>query len=118
MNISGKKVLLIGASYKKDVSDTRESACRALWNVLGEENVDVQYHDPLVSSFWLSKDKQVKSVPLSNVGEFDSVVILQRHSSIQNFDEIFVDAKSIVDCCNVFPRQVEYYHKEGKVLSL
>jgi len=118
MNISGKKVLLIGASYKKDVSDTRESACRALWNVLGEENVDVQYHDPLVSSFWLSKDKQVKSVPLSNVGEFDCVVILQRHSSIQNFDEIFVDAKSIVDCCNVFPRQVEYYHKEGKVLSL
>tara|TARA_R110002110_G_scaffold82542_1_gene214565 strand:+ start:1413 stop:2732 length:1320 start_codon:yes stop_codon:yes gene_type:complete len=118
VNISGKKVLLIGASYKKDVSDTRESACRALWNVLEEENVDVQYHDPLVSSFWLSKDKQVKSVPLSNVGEFDCVVILQRHSSIKNFDEIFVDAKSIVDCCNVYPKQVEYYQKEGKVLSL
>ena len=118
VNISGKKVLLIGASYKKDVSDTRESACRALWNVLGEENVDVQYHDPLVSSFWLSKDKQVKSVPLSNVSEFDCLVILQRHSSIKNFDEIFVDAKSIVDCCNVYPKQVEYYQKEGKVLSL
>ena len=118
VNISGKKVLLIGASYKKDVSDTRESACRALWNVLEEENVDVQYHDPLVSSFWLSKDKQVKSVALSNVGEFDCVVILQRHSSIQNFDEIFVDAKSIVDCCNVYPKQVEYYHKEEKVFSL
>ena len=118
VNISGKKVLLIGASYKKDVSDTRESACRALWNVLEEENVDVQYHDPLVSSFWLSKDKQVKSVPLSNVSEFDCVVILQRHSSIKNFDEIFVDAKSIVDCCNVYPKQVEYYQKEGKVLSL
>jgi|TARA_R110000744_G_scaffold352409_1_gene458476 UDP-N-acetyl-D-glucosamine dehydrogenase len=118
VNISGKKVLLIGASYKKDVSDTRESACRALWNVLEEENVDVQYHDPLVSSFWLSKDKQVKSVPLSNVGEFDCVVILQRHSSIKNFDEIFVDAKSIVDCCNVYPKQVEYYHKEEKVFSL
>ena len=118
VNISGKKVLLIGASYKKDVSDTRESACRALWNVLEEENVDVQYHDPLVSSFWLSKDKQVKSVPLSNVGEFDCLVILQRHSSIKNFDEIFVDAKSIVDCCNVYPKQVEYYHKEEKVFSL
>ena len=118
VNISGKKVLLIGASYKKDVSDTRESACRALWNVLEEENVDVQYHDPLVSSFWLSKDKQVKSVPLSNVSEFDCLVILQRHSSIKNFDEIFVDAKSIVDCCNVYPKQVEYYQKEGKVLSL
>ena len=118
VNISGKKVLLIGASYKKDVSDTRESACRALWNVLEEENVDVQYHDPLVSSFWLSKDKQVKSVALSNVGEFDCVVILQRHSSIKNFDEIFVDAKSIVDCCNVYPKQVEYYHKEEKVFSL
>ena len=118
VNISGKKVLLIGASYKKDVSDTRESACRALWNVLEEENVDVQYHDPLVSSFWLSKDKQVKSVPLSNVSEFDCLVILQRHSSIKNFDEIFVDAKSIVDCCNVYPKQVEYYHKEEKVFSL
>ena len=118
VNISGKKVLLIGASYKKDVSDTRECACRELWNVLEEENVDVQYHDPLVSSFWLSKDKQVKSVALSNVGEFDCVVILQRHSSIQNFDEIFVDAKSIVDCCNVYPKQVEYYHKEEKVFSL
>ena len=54
LNESGRalkdaNVLVIGAAYKKDVSDSRESPAADVIRLLREKHVAVQYHDPYVA---------------------------------------------------------------------
>ncbi len=49
--VKGKKILLLGASYRKDVGDTRHSPCETLWKALEKEGALLSVHDPLVK-FW------------------------------------------------------------------
>jgi len=119
--IAGSHILLLGASYKPYVADSRESACRDIWKLLEDKRATVEYYDPLIPSMWLTKDRKVNSVVFGaeSVGKADCIVICQpfpRDNRV--YTDLFVDAKSIVDCCNVYPKQVKYYHKEGKVFSL
>ncbi|MCD6220116.1 nucleotide sugar dehydrogenase, partial [Candidatus Calescamantes bacterium] len=46
--LNGKKVLILGASYLKDIGDTRHSPSETLWNALKERGASPYVHDPLV----------------------------------------------------------------------
>ncbi|MCX7702701.1 MAG: nucleotide sugar dehydrogenase, partial [Planctomycetota bacterium] len=46
--LQGKKLLIMGVSYKKDIGDTRESPAFALMRLLKRTGADLLYHDPLV----------------------------------------------------------------------
>ena len=46
--IKGKKVHILGASYLKDVGDTRHSPSEILWNALVKKGAKPSCHDPLV----------------------------------------------------------------------
>ena len=46
--LRGSRVLVVGASYKPGVADSREAPAIEIIRRLGEEGAEVDYHDPLV----------------------------------------------------------------------
>jgi len=126
--IAGSHILILGASYKPDVADSRESACRDIWKLLEDKKATVDYYDPLIPNMWLTKDRQVSSVDfgMEAVKKADCVVICQPFPAKQKFQhfytELFVEANAIVDCCNTYPKKIKFYHpydnSKRKVFSL
>ncbi len=94
------KVLLVGVSYKSDVSDVRESAALKIWELFNKKGVDVSYHDPYVT-----KINGYSSVDLRDkvINAHDLVVIITDHSSIP-YDNLTKYNKPILDTRNVFKK--------------
>jgi len=74
-DIQGKKVLVVGVSYKADISDTRESPAQPFIESLKELGAEVSWHDPLVSS-WNGESSS------SVAGEYDLAVVLVAHANL------------------------------------
>ena len=74
-DIEGKKVLVVGVSYKADISDTRESPAKPFIESLKELGAEVSWHDPLVSSWDGERSSQV-------AGAYDLAVVLVAHSNL------------------------------------
>ena len=49
--LKGSRVLVLGAAYKPDIDDLRESPALDVIHLLQQKGATVQYHDPFVSSF-------------------------------------------------------------------
>ncbi|MDD5269609.1 MAG: nucleotide sugar dehydrogenase [Candidatus Omnitrophica bacterium] len=98
--VKGAKVLIIGLSYKKDVTDTRESPAFEVIEKLEERGAFISYYDPFVREAVLCGHK-VKSVPLSaaEIRKNDCVVIVTDHSNI-DYDLIVENAKFVLDTRN------------------
>jgi len=73
--LKGKKVLVVGLSYKPNVSDVRETPVEELINGLVKKGAEVSWHDDLVKE-WNGK----KSVALSN--NFDLAILATPHDYI------------------------------------
>ena len=73
--LKGKKVVVVGVSYKPNVADVRETPVDVLVKGLSERGAEVSWHDDLVKE-WNGK----KSVPLSN--NFDLVILATPHDYI------------------------------------
>jgi len=87
--IEGSKILIVGASYKSDISDTRESPILGIIKYLMENKGNFVIHDS--HAFDLKVDSKIfkveKELP-QNLAEFDLILVLQHH-----FD---LDVKKIV----------------------
>jgi UDP-N-acetyl-D-glucosamine dehydrogenase len=99
-SIKSSKILLLGAAYKKNSNDYRESPALDIWKLLEEKHARILYHDPYVPV--LPVDSQsLKSEPLSAalLESMDCSVIVTDHS---NFDWQFILSHSrlIVDTRN------------------
>jgi UDP-N-acetyl-D-glucosamine dehydrogenase len=71
-SLNGTHVLLIGVSYKPNISDTRESPAESVIHYLQEKGAKVSWHDPLVFSF----SGQISS-PIN--GDYDLALVLVKH---------------------------------------
>ncbi|MDQ3458436.1 MAG: nucleotide sugar dehydrogenase [Deinococcota bacterium] len=94
---SRARVLVIGAAYKKDLGDWRESpAVRVIENLL-EDKASVLYHDPHVPEMKVA-DQSFSSVDLSDevLEEVDLVIIITDHSAI-DFDRVIAKASAVLD---------------------
>ena len=89
--LSGKKVCIVGLSYKKDVTDIRQSPSLELWRDLKDQGCQVSFHDELVKSY-----NGTESVKLSE-GGFDLAVVAVRHSDL-SIEELKKCAKLLFDC--------------------
>jgi UDP-N-acetyl-D-glucosamine dehydrogenase len=89
--LSGKKVCIVGLSYKKDVADIRQSPSLELWKELKDQGCQVSFHDELVKSY-----DGTGSVKLSE-GGFDLAVVAVRHSDL-SIEELKKCAKLLFDC--------------------
>ena len=73
--LKGKKVLVVGVSYKPNVADVRETPVAALIIGLRKKSAEVSWHDDLVKE-WNGE----KSIPLSD--NYDLVIIATCHDYI------------------------------------
>jgi len=98
--IKGSNVLVLGAAYKPDIDDMRESPALDVIGLLWQKGAEVSYHDPYISciaedSFKLDSVKDMmKAVEAS-----DCVVIITNHSQY-DYGAILDKAQSIVDTRN------------------
>ncbi len=88
-NLNGKKVLLLGVSYRSDVGDTRYTPVEPLYDYLDKEGCVITTHDPYVN-YW--EEKQV-DVP-ANLDDviykpYDIIIISTGHVEYKNNDALF-----------------------------
>jgi UDP-N-acetyl-D-glucosamine dehydrogenase len=86
--IKGKKVVVVGISYKSNVADTRETPAAAVIDLLRKEGATVTWHDDLVGS-WRGES----SSPVSGA---DIAVIVTKHDGV-SVDEIKA-CRYVFDC--------------------
>ena len=81
--LSTADILVVGAAYKPDVSDTRESPAVDIVLKLEEWNATVDYHDPHVSTLAVG-DETYESVPLTDerLESADCAIIVTDHSAL------------------------------------
>ncbi|WP_438764068.1 nucleotide sugar dehydrogenase [Enterococcus sp. AZ137] len=93
-SINGSKILLVGMSYKENISDLRESPSIDIYELLKKYNANVDYCDPLISEFNDSHNNTIRSISLNYdlFNHYDIVVLLSVH-------EIF-DKKLIIKNSN------------------
>lgn len=103
--LKGSLILVLGAAYKPDIDDLRESPALDVIGLLHQKGAKVEYHDPYISS--ISEDAlTLKCVPdlMKAVGEADCVVIITNHSAY-DYPAILEKAKSVVDSRNALGQQ-------------
>jgi UDP-N-acetyl-D-glucosamine dehydrogenase len=81
--VNGARLLLLGAAYKADVSDVRESPALDIVRLLRERGAEVRFHDPFVAELHVD-GHSLKSVDLTDeeLSGSDLVVIVTDHSTI------------------------------------
>jgi UDP-N-acetyl-D-glucosamine dehydrogenase len=72
--VKGKKVLVVGVSYKADISDTRETPAESFIHHLKSAGATVSWHDPLVAN-WNGEESSALD------GSYDLAVVLVAHSN-------------------------------------
>jgi UDP-N-acetyl-D-glucosamine dehydrogenase len=98
--LRGARVLLLGVTFKRDISDVRNSSAIRVMEILAGEGAIVSYHDPHVPELRL-KTAPYKSVDLAPeiLGEADCVLIHTDHSAFR-WDAIVPHCRLIFDTRN------------------
>jgi UDP-N-acetyl-D-glucosamine dehydrogenase len=82
--LKGSKILVLGAAYKPDIDDIRESPALDVIGLLKQKGALVEYHDPYISHIHHEIDGwQMESVKdmMRAVKEADAVVIITNHKA-------------------------------------
>jgi UDP-N-acetyl-D-glucosamine dehydrogenase len=111
--LNGAQILLIGAAYKKNVEDVRESPAIRIIQLLHERLANVSYYDPHVPRLETRHlEKPLFSVCLSPemVKSSDAVIIVTDHSSI-DYSMILDHAALVVDTRNATATHRKPSHK-------
>jgi UDP-N-acetyl-D-glucosamine dehydrogenase len=95
--LSKSKILLLGAAYKRDIEDIRESPIQDLIVILEKNAARLDYHDPYIPCFINELNhKEYRSVNLDNIDDYDAVIVVTDHSSF-DYKDILERAKLILD---------------------
>lgn len=104
---SGKKnnprirILLLGVSYKKNISDTRETPAKEIARILADKGYQVSYYDPHVKN-WSPSDVCVEEEIslIAAIDRCDLAILLQDHDA---FDHTVLNTSAclILDTRNV-----------------
>lgn len=108
--LKGSSVLILGAAYKPDIDDVRESPALDVIGLLKQKGAIVAYHDPFISH--LTHDSwELESVSdlMSAIRDVDCVVIITNHSSY-DYDAIIENAALIVDTRNALGKKGRRSH--------
>lgn len=115
--VRGSKVLVLGAAYKPDIDDVRESPSLDVIGLLMKKGADVEYHDPYIPHIHHETDGwQMDSVQdmMKAVREADAVVIVTNHK-VYDYEAIVREAKFVFDSRNATRKVAD---AGGKVVRL
>lgn len=113
--VKDSNVLILGAAYKPDIDDIRESPALDVIHLLEQKGAKVQYHDPYATHIQ-HEEWEMESIKDLNEGleSADCVVIVTNHT-IYNYEEILTKSKLIVDSRNALGKSGK---KSSKVVRL
>jgi UDP-N-acetyl-D-mannosaminuronic acid dehydrogenase len=104
-SVSSPKVALLGAAYKADVDDARESPARAIAELLHDRHYAVNLYDPLVTRF----DYELSPTLEDCVRGADALVLVTDHRAFLDIDPEQIAPlmrhRTIVDTRGVLPPQ-------------
>jgi UDP-N-acetyl-D-glucosamine dehydrogenase len=100
--LKGSKVLVLGAAYKPDIDDVRESPALDVIGLLKKKGAFVEYHDPYIPHIHHEYDgwhmDSVKDL-MKSVKEADAVVIVTNHKDY-DYQTIVETASFVFDSRN------------------
>ena len=107
-SLNGAKILILGAAYKKDIDDMRESPTLKLIELFLEKGATVDYNDPFVPKLPPTRKYKydMTSVPLSakNIKKYDLILLSTDHTDY-DYKFIAANSKVIVDTRNAFGKR-------------
>lgn len=113
--LKGSKVLVLGAAYKPDIDDLRESPALDVMGLLEKKGAEVSYHDPYIPTIKHDgKTRESVKDLWKAVAEADCVVIVTNHK-VYDYPKILETAKLIVDTRNALGKITK---KNPKVVKL
>jgi UDP-N-acetyl-D-glucosamine dehydrogenase len=100
----GAHVLVVGAAYKRNVDDTRETPARDVIEILRSHGARVSYHDPLAPELQVG-DTLMTSVDLGAgaLAHFDCAIIVTDHDAV-DYDRLVRETPLVVDTRNATAR--------------
>ena len=102
-SVKGSSVLILGAAYKKDIDDLRESPTLKLIEIFEDKGAHVDYSDPFIPVLPRVRkyDFDKKSVELTRetLSSYDAVIISTAHSSF-DYNFIVENSDLIIDTRN------------------
>lgn len=117
--IKGSKVLIMGLTYKENVSDTRETPTKEIIKELKEYGVDIFGYDPLLND--VEREFGIKSFSnLEDIAGIDCVILAVAHEAfkeitldrlrgIMNSNPILIDVRGLFNENEVRENGMHYY---------
>ncbi|RJR15770.1 MAG: GDP-mannose dehydrogenase [Nitrospiraceae bacterium] len=127
--IAAAEILLLGASYREDVGDTRYSGSEVIVRKLTEMGAELKVHDPYLSHWWEFESQDTYPSPGHSLGRFfrnqdklknlhmekdlkaafkgaDAVIFAVRHEQYLDLDpdkvvKMVGDSCAIIDCFGI-----------------
>jgi UDP-N-acetyl-D-glucosamine dehydrogenase len=109
-NIAGKKIAILGASYREDVDDTRNSPTITLYDdVLAAKGIPY-VHDPYANIMAQREDIPIKSDLFSVLNDASAIILVVKHKEyreliLESIIEHIRDQACIIDAFNVLTDQ-------------
>lgn len=101
--VNGARILVLGAAYKKDIDDDRESPSYAIMQLFLERGALVSYNDPHIPKLKPGRKHQFsmesRALTEDELRNTDAVLILTDHSSY-DYEWIVEHAQLVVDTRN------------------
>lgn len=98
--VNGSHILVLGAAYKRDIDDIRESPTLDIIRLLQERGAGVSYHDPYIPDLGHEGlDMQSVGLTAEALASVDCVVIVTDHTSY-DWQWVAEQARIIVDSRN------------------
>jgi UDP-N-acetyl-D-glucosamine dehydrogenase len=102
-SIKGSSILIMGAAYKPNVGDVRESPALDVIHLLLEKGAILSYHDPYVATL-AHEGVDLQSVELTKeiLSRTDCVVVITHHESfdwdfVTEWAKLIVDTRHVID---------------------
>ncbi len=99
-SVNGARILVLGAAYKKDINDVRESPALDIINLLRQKGAEVEYYDPYIPRIKFD-GKEMQSIEYSDdlLSGYDCTVIATDHSTF-DYQAIVENSRLVVDTRN------------------
>jgi UDP-N-acetyl-D-glucosamine dehydrogenase len=110
--LKGSHVHVLGAAYKRDIDDVRESPALDIILLLERRGCRVTYSDPFVAKLRLDGRELSAQDPVAMASQADCVVVVTDHSGV-DYAAIVDRAKLIVDTRNALKK-----YRSPKVVRL
>jgi UDP-N-acetyl-D-glucosamine dehydrogenase len=110
---SKARLLILGAAFKRDVEDTRNSPAIKIMEILMDKVKRIDYHDPYVPTLDIC-GKRYRSVPMTptTLRRADCVVILTDHTCF-DYRKVLKESRLILDARNAIKRRASKLYTVG-----